>query len=193
MLIKNTFALTLLSYILISCDSDDVANISLEQLENRFHGKYEIISAFADQEIDADFDGHKSRNLLEEHESVQDAKVELRVGAGIFSEAWPIETIIGWEENMDSTVYYENLTVIYALGVTASSFDFEDDFTTIKLREVRNVIVNNEIDYRFVFPEQITIQDDNTVLVKSYRRIYTSEGFKQVQVTAIYKRYTKVT
>ncbi len=184
---------------LSSCDQSD-PELNYEVLKKRFNGKYEIISASSEVAIDLNMDGKASINLFEENEEILESEIVLNIyeDANIFTERWPIEYIGVKPGQLDSTIYNPSYSVTYAEYALSNYFQFDENQNKIELIDPTPILYYGVvdtiiIDARFVFPDSIVIEEDETLTVTSRRKLYTFYGYMTVQVTASYKRYTKVT
>ena len=116
----------------------------------------------------------------------------------IFTEHWPIEYIGVQPGQLDSTKYNPSYSVTYAKYALSNYFQFSENQNEIELIDPTPIlyygIVDTVIiDARFVFPDSVVIEKDETLTVTSIRKLYTFDGYKTVKVTTKYKRYTKLT
>lgn len=178
--------------------------MKLAKLQDQFHGKYRIISAIADQEVDINMDGFTSTNLLTEipefrfdnHPNI----VELRIygpsriianSSFLLSQGWPEQYI--WANNKEwdggpDLDYSESLSVSYANQGTVRSFEFSDD-----LKEITVQPGQNENPFRWVAPQSVKIDNVGNLHFVNKRYLYTKGGVKQVTIRSVYQRFTKET
>lgn len=180
--------------VLFSCD-DDNENVAHEALEERFHGKYEIIEATSATPVDLNMDGEGSTNLLDENPAILNAQIELRINenSNLFSELWPVEDIMATVEEFDSTTYYPTYVINYALFALGNRFHFVENYTAIELINREPAFNRGTADPRVVFPDSIKIEEDGIITVISTRNIFTFNGYMTVEIVAKYRRYTKIT
>jgi len=176
----------------------------LAELQANFHGKYRLISATADQEIDLNMDGVTSKNLiaeipvlqLENHSNI----VELRIygpyhiianASFILSQGWPEQYV--WSANNEwdggpNFEYKDGLQVSYINQGTARTFTFSDDLETINVQRREK-----ENPYRWGAPESVKIDNARRLHFVNKRYLYTHDGIKQVTIQSVYERFTKDT
>ncbi|SDE88055.1 hypothetical protein SAMN04487996_107270 [Dyadobacter soli] len=194
------------------CKKDDGPSVDpqieearkLAALQDQFHGKYRLISAVADQNVDINMDGFASNNLLTEIPELQLENhpniVELRIygpnhiiaNAGfLLSQGWPEQYI--WNNNKEwdggpDFEYKDGLSVSYANQGTVRQFTFTEDLKEITVQ--RNT---NENPFRWVAPESVKINNAGLLHFVNKRYLYTKEGVKQVTIQSVYQRFTKET
>ncbi|WP_157491211.1 hypothetical protein [Flammeovirga sp. SJP92] len=190
---EKTLTIIALLFSLFGCKNNDAEHTN-SILKEKFQGQYEIVSATSDVAVDLNMDGKTSRNLLEENVEIVNAGISLMINenSNLFTEHWPIE-YIGVEPGVafDSTKYYPSYTLDYARYAITSLFQFDDSQKVIDLINPEPVISNGVADARFVFPDQIDVEDD-LIIVTSTRNLYTFKGYVKTQITAKYKRYTTI-
>lgn len=197
---------------MLGCKKDDGPSIDpqieearkLAELQDQFHGKYKLISAFADQDVDIDMDGFTSKNLLEEipdfrfenHPNI----VELRIygpspvsahSSFQLSQSWPEQYIWNGNDEWDGGPdfeYKEGLSVSYASQGTVRTFKFSDD-----LKEITVQPQDKENPFRWVAPKSVKIDGLHRLHIVNKRYLYTKEGVKEVTIQSIYERFTKQT
>lgn len=193
---KRIFLLILSALLLVwtSCHEDDEEQAH-EELQERFHGKYEIIQAISDIPVDLNMDGLASSYLFDENHEIRKSEIELRItnDLNLFTEYWPIEYLSNTGPQFDSSRYDPNYSISYAHYALGDSFLFNEDLTAIELVNKNPVISNGVVDTRFAYPTEVKIESDNTITVTTLRKLYTSEGYLSVKIMARYRRYTQVT
>lgn len=176
----------------------------LAELQANFHGKYRLISATADQEVDINMDGVTSKDLITEIRDLQFENhpniVELRIygpshiitnSSFLLSQGWPEQYI--WNDNKEwdggpDFEYKAGLSVSYANQGTVRTFAFSDDLKTINVQRQEK-----ENPFRWVAPESVKIDDARRLHFVNKRYLYTREGVKQVTIQSVYERFTKDT
>jgi hypothetical protein len=176
----------------------------LAELQEQFHGKYKIISATADQDVDINMDGVKSRNLLSEISVFQFENhsniVELRIyGPSSFiakssftlSQGWPEQYIWDGAKEWDGGPnfdYKDNLSISYVNQGAIRSVQFSDD-----LKDIIVLPQETENPFRWVAPESVKVDNLQRLHLVNKRYLYTKDGVKQVTIESVYERFTKVT
>jgi len=177
----------------------------IELLQQKFHGKYRIISALSDTPVDVNMDGSASTDLLTEipildYRQNYQFNLELRIYANsplspnptyLLSQSWPEQYIWLGDKEWDGgkpLSYDPAYSVSLVNQGTGRLFNFSDD--------LKQIIVHpgeNENPNRWVIPKSIVIDERQRLHVVNVRNFYTSEGVKQATVTTVYERFTKDT
>ena len=176
----------------------------LAELQAHFHGKYRLISATADQELDINMDGVTSKSLIAEIPDLQFENnpniVELRIygpssvianSSFLLSQGWPEQYIWNGNKEWDGGPDFEykpGLSVSYANQGTVRTFAFSDDLKTITVQRQEK-----ENPFRWVAPESVKIDDARRLHFVNKRYLYTHDGIKQVTIRSVYERFTKDT
>ena len=190
MKVYRLIALVFLIIILGCSDgNDDDFNLFSEQ----FQGKYEIVSAISSEAVDLNMDGTTSFDLLTEISEMNRAEVTLITDDKkkfFFTEHWPIE-YIGVSDFFDSTRYDPSYSINYARYAIISEFKFSENNRELILIEAEPILDPNTgvVDKRFVFPDLIQIELDNSLRIVSTRNLFTFDGYKEVRIVARYRRY----
>lgn len=186
--------LTVFSLIISCAESVNSNNNTL--LKERFHGKYEVLSAISEVAVDLNMDGITSNNLFNENDEVNNAKIEIRLENEnkLFIERWPIEWLGVGSGEIDSSKYDSSISYSYAHYSITSEFEFANSDQQISLIDTELIYDNyGRVDRRFAFPESIIIDNDDIIIVITNRYLYTSSGYLQSRITARYKRFTSET
>ena len=177
---------------LINCNKKE-SDEKLEQLKEKFHGKYEVISSISAYAVDLNMDGIVSTDLLSENPEISNSGLELRIlntNNQLFEEKWPVETIVVPRgEIFDSTSYHPNYSIYYALYSNPSSCRFDDNYKSIQLlgdfqQNSKNTLISIK---------SITIEENETIKVITIRKLYTMKGWITTKIESRYKRYTTTT
>ena len=205
-MMKKTLLISLLSGLfLTSClplPTPPNENVSL--LYERFHGKYKAIQSTSSVAIDVNLDSRATTDMLIEIPDLASPYrnyLELRIyspskysssNTFLFTQWWPEQYIKFYESNEDwmgeLADYNPTGIVNYAMQGVVRYFSFSPD--------LKQIVVNPstvEDPFRWVRPESVTINADDTIQIVNKRRLYTSAGVKDVVITTVYKRYTIVT
>lgn len=164
-----------------SCSHADVEpNINKEVLFERFHGKYKVINCTSNIPVDLNRDGISSDNLISEI-NLQNSGLELRISDQFcFIQNWP-EVYLSYGIP-DSGINYANQGVLRL-------FEFD--------REIGQILFKPDPpstdQQRFPMPKLVLIKPNDTIEVTVDKRLYTSSGWKIVEVKTLYERYTMTT
>jgi hypothetical protein len=188
---KERFLITVCAIFLISCNKNG-SNENLEQLKEKFQGKYEVISSFSEDAVDLNMDGITSSDLLSENPEIYNSVLELRIindNEQLFEEKWPIETIvIPRGEIFDSTKYHPTYSIFYALYSNPISCQFEDDYKSIHLlSDIQQNPTNTLINV-----VSITIGENETITFKTIRKMYSMNGWIITKIESRYKRFIPI-
>jgi hypothetical protein len=190
--LKKGLLITICTIFLISCNKNE-SDEKLEQLKEKFHGKYEMISSTSMDAVDLNMDGITSTNLLSENPEISNSGLELRIlneNEQLFEEKWPVESIvIPQGEIFDSNSYHSSYIINYALYINPSLCRFTDDYQSIELiGEIQQNSTNTLISI-----ESIIIEENETIKVTSVRKLYTMIGWITTKIESRYTRYTIIT
>ncbi|MCF0040839.1 hypothetical protein [Dyadobacter fanqingshengii] len=188
------------------CTSEDSplpASEAADALYQQFHGKYKIVSSVSSEPLDVNLDGESSMDLLAEIEELPNiSNLDIRIYAPsdrnprptfIFTQAWPEQSI-----RMGSGKVWDGIETIsfnpaynfsYNMKVVARSFNFSEDLKQL-------IVTPDDSEdpfFRQSAPKSVLVKDDGTLAVIANRRIYTSNGVREVTVTTIYERFTMST
>jgi hypothetical protein len=189
---KKGLLITICTIFLISCNKNK-SNVDIEQLKEKFHGKYEVISSISEDAVDLNMDGTTSTDLLYENPEISNSGLELRIlndNEQLFEEKWPVETIvIPRGEIFDSTSFHPTYNIYYALYINPSSCRFDDVYKSIQLLDEFQQNSANTL----ISMESITIEENETIKVITIRKLYTMKGWITTKIETQYKRYTTTT
>jgi hypothetical protein len=162
----------------------------LPVLQERFHGKYKPVSSISSEAIDVNLDGVASTNMLTEVPDLPGSELEIRIYAinnSLFVQFWP-EQDFGYEPR--PLAYRPNMVIHYLQQSRTRLFTFSPDLTELVIKP-DDVPLQDSI--RFPVPSSVTIEANDEIKVVSPRQLFTRPGWKKVEVTTVYKRYTKQT
>lgn len=185
------------------------ANEDVSNLYQRFHGKYKAVESTSSLAVDVNFDGKTSTDLVQE---VPDLKadyqnyLELRIygpnkyrsdKAFLFTQWWPEQEIFipanktqRWEG--EDIAYQPGLTVNYAMQGRVRNFAFTPDLTQLVIKP--NDATDTKTAHRWTLPENVmVVGGTNRIRVVNRRKLYTSQGVKEVVITTVYERFTMTT
>lgn len=182
------------SVFLMSCDKNDKSEqIKLEELTEKFEGRYKLISSVADKALDINMDGISSTDLLLENPKLEKARLGIRIleyGYHFIQEMWPmVSSQVSRNEVFDLNKVYSTYGLGYDSYYNLNTCLFNDDLTAIELlKDIQKDEVNTLISV-----ESIQIEGKEIIKIKSVRRIYTIKGWLTSQIESRYKRYTSIT
>lgn len=180
-----------LIFLVAACDKTTVKpNEDVKVLTERFHGKYKPISSISNEAIDVNLDGTASTNMLDEITDLEENNLEVLIdtkGPFLLVQSWPEQY---FTSHVEPVSYNPSLVVNYVHQVTARPFSFDEDIRRIEVNpDVPPIVDSNH----FTFPKAVTVEADNRIQVVSLRRLYTRWGWKKVEITTLYQRFTKLT
>lgn len=208
----NKFIALLCMILAVACQPDSVPpHLDGPALYERFHGKYKVIASTSSIAVDINADGFPSTDLLVEISDLSAYYrnfLELRIMTDskrstlrdfLFTQFWPEQEISvytnetqRWEG--EDIAYQPGLLLGYSMQGQSRTFTFSPDLKSIVVKP------NDEKDtrdaHRWTLPDSVMIldsTDEPQIKVINRRRLYTSEGVKEVLVTTIYERFTMVT
>lgn len=197
---KNIAGLLLLGLGLVACGKETAPNHDTETLYWRFHGKYTAVSSTSSEPVDVNFDGRVSPYLLEELPDLSRANLEISVnryrrpapGPKQFShfsfiQWWPEQSLSAGGYDADPAGYDAGVTVGYLMQGVTYGFDFDPAITDIRLRPDERSSLDT---VRWPPPQSITLQANDDIRVVTRKRLYTSAGWKTVEIVTLYRRYT---
>jgi hypothetical protein len=159
-------------------------------LFQRFHGKYKVLQATADEPLDLNFDGVASIDLKEELPNLGNCNLEMRLPANtqtnLFIEFWPEQVFGGGPA---PAAYDPSVTVHYPSQSVTRTFQFSADEKAILLEE-DPAGIDQQLYTR---PATINILAGDRIEVIKRKRFYTTTGWKEVRVVSLYERYTMET
>lgn len=181
-----------------SCQREKVApHQDVGALYQRFHGKYLVISSTSSEAVDIDFDGRASSYLLEELPELAVANLEILVdrnpkpdpdGRFMFRQFWPEQSLTA-KGGYDATPlnYDPSVAVSYLLQTATRYCEFDPTLKSIAVRVNPKSVVD---PLRWPPPESVTLESGDDIRVVNRRRLYTTEGWKTVEIITLYRRYT---
>jgi hypothetical protein len=163
-----------------------------DELFQRYHGKYKILSSRAEQALDLNFDGVASFNLKDELLNLGNCNLEIRLPknpqANFFIEFWPEQKFSGGDGSAPAS-YDPLVEVHYPNQSVARTFYFSADRKAILL-DVDDAGIDQQ---RHTRPETITILPGDRIEIIKRKRFYTTAGWREVRVVTLYERYTMET
>lgn len=166
-----------------SCKKENLTDDTFD----RFNGKYEILSAKANYSVDINMDGSKSSELLNEIPNLSNSWLELRIinhaNLNLLDQMWPEQMLI-YGSDTDRPI------IDYIFRSTPFAFDFDKDFSNI-LVDTLNIAEKDK--NHSILPCSIRIFDDEIIVINFTKKLYTSEGWKLLEIESRYKRLTSAT
>lgn len=157
-----------------------------DQLQQDFHGKYSILSATADKEVDLNFDGIGNKNLLKEIDILSQSYLELIIPKDtkkyVFSQFWQNQYFLGGIDTIPD-VYDPDISVDYVNQATVASFSFNNDKTQL-------ILSRDQPDPSFPLPQIVEILPNHNIKVIMDKEIYTKSGWEVVSMVVTYERFT---
>lgn len=205
---KRFFLPALLLIQIFGCKTQDTPAVPASQvvdaLHQQFHGQYRIVSAVSNEALDVNLDGQASTNLLTEIDELTTGTLtspyaQIRIHKPsqanpeptfTFIQNWPAQFLrLGggkvWD-GVEMLPFNSAYSFAYDMKVVIRKLTFSDD-----LRELTAIAdESEETVYRQSLPKSITVLDSGEIVVVATRRIYTSQGVKEVTVTTTYERFT---
>jgi len=186
----RSYLVSLISLITACSKSTIKPNEDVKALIERFHGKYKPVSSTSSEAIDVNLDGTSSANMLDEIPNLADNNLELLIdtkGPFLLVQSWPEQYFATHEE---PSSYDPALIVNYVHQAKVRTSTFDEDIRQIHVDpDIPPVVDSNH----FTFPKAVTVEAGDRIQVVSPKRLYTRAGWKKVEITTVYQRYTKVT
>jgi hypothetical protein len=155
-----------------------------EQVKQDFNGKYAIVSATSDKQLDVNFDGISNNDLLKEIDYLDRSYLELILPDNsesyVYSQFWPNQYFLS---EIIPAEYDPKIGVNYANQATVASFAFNDEKSQL-------VLSRDYHDQSFPLPKTVEVLPDHTIKVHMNKKIYTKTGWQEVSIAVIYKRFT---
>ena len=198
---------TLVLTLFFGCEEQRIRKHNSE-LDERFHGKYEIISSISDVPVDLNMDGTATTDLLSENPLILSAYLEIRINdkkkrifdnkytkrlidksrKHLFEELWPVESF-GYDPDTSSflTVSYIN----YSEWPNIYYFDFDTETYAVTLESASSTTL--EPPNTLISMEEVAVEGEELLKVVNTRKLFTYDGWKVVRIESVYRRYTTVT
>lgn len=179
-LLKSCFAFCLAA-ILCSCDKEYESRP--QTIESQFHGKYSIVSASADKEIDINLDGQRSKDVLKEIPELTFSYLELIVrnnsSEGVFSQFWQYQYFYGVEGK--PVTYDPSIFVNFRNDATVAMFkvDSRKEFLTLS---------RSYTDLNYPLPISVEIMKGDMIKIIHRKEVFTPDGWTTVTFEVLYKR-----
>jgi hypothetical protein len=176
----NLVSSALIICIACSCKKQNID----EQLKQDFHGKYSIVSATSDKQLDVNFDGISNNDLLKEIDYLDRSYLELIFPDDsrryIYSQFWQNQY---FGSEIKPAEYDPKIPVNYANQATVASFAFNNDKSQL-------ILSSDYLDQSFPLPKIVEVLPDRTIKVRMDKSIYTKLGWQEVSIAVIYRRFT---
>jgi len=164
------------------------ANKDVKKLHAQFHGKYRLVNVMTSAPVDANLDGISSNSLLGELPEIEDCNLEILItNTGfLFGQFWPEPY---FPRAVIPATYEPSLYPVFARQSAGRLIQFNEELTEI-FQLADPVAIDT---FRFPRANAILIQPQEQIQVGWHKSFYTTSGWKNVEVTAVYRRYTTVT
>ena len=182
---------------LVACKkSAEVApNENVTALQKQFHGKYKPLHSVSSQALDINQDGKASTDMLEEIRELLDMEIEVRIygknqynpkPSFIFIHHWPKQ----WLGRVEPTSYDPSIKLSYDRKVVAWSFAFDSTLTQLLLEPDPSYLADPDL---YSPLQTVLVKGNNHIEVTLSKRLYSTAGWKTVQIVTLYERFTKIT
>ena len=191
---KAPFALLLYTgalcfLMILGCKKSDITdgiNLKNEQIAERFKGKYAIVSAISDKEVDVNLDGTRSTDMLKEIPNLNNSYLELRPSSNLknnlFTQFWQNQ---GFPYGSKPTAYDPEFYFTYANQATGAMFTFNDQLTRLNLFRTDNTSQED-----FPLPKLVEVISGDRIRIPTEKTLYTKAGMVAVTIDVVYKRFT---
>jgi hypothetical protein len=166
------------------------ANEDLAALQERFHGKYKVVTSTSDEAIDVNLDGVVSTDIKGEIPELVNSNLEIRIYQKehpLFIQFWPEQY---FSDNIRPDTYNSRLVINYANQSVGRLFKFDSDIKEVNMNPDKIPLPDS---IHFPFPKSVTIETNDRIKVISPKQLFTRSGWKKVEITTIYERFTKKT
>ncbi len=177
--------------IVIGCKksgSIDNTNQNNAQISQRFKGKYSIVSATSNKQIDVNLDGVKSDDMLQEIPNLKYSYLELRLSDNLknnlFEQFWQNQA---FPYGSKPTAYDPNFYLQYANQATVGTFNFNSTLTRLEVNKG-----DTALQKEFPLPKLIEVISNDQIHIPTEKTLYTKSGMVPVTIDVIYKRFTTV-
>ncbi|MDO9554229.1 hypothetical protein [Rhodonellum sp.] len=197
---KILLPLIALLFIFFSCENNELDNNIRPLLNEKFNGKYEILSSISKAAVDLNNDGIESTNLLDENSMILFSTIEIRIPYKderfftekefVFLEFWPTENEQRLKTNEIITVYNTRFyNFYYDLYGNTLIGEFKDDLSSATFRKN----ITDDGKNTLIELKSIEILEDETIKVTVVRKLYTMNGWITAEIESLYKRFTPTT
>ena len=189
---RKLFALGFTAAALGSCQkSTTEPNEDTAALHDQFHGKYRLVSAMAETAVDLNRDGQASKYLLKEIPDLSLSAGQLVLliqnNVKLFEQFWPQAYVTqDYQQSSPDSLRLQG----YADQIKPRYFSFDKSLTHLVVEPGSAAAADGG---RFPTPEEVTLEGNEQIRVVVNRLLFTRQGWRLVQVTTWYKRYTITT
>lgn len=171
----------------------------INALYERFHGKYKIISSLANIAIDANLDGKASTDMLAEIGELPKALIEIRIykqsknipkSSLYFVHHWPKQQLLLTWEQEEPVAYDPGVSIQFVTKVVSWNFAFDPAVSHLIPEPNTGPSMDPSV---FTPPHTLRIQASDRIEAIVSKRLYTTQGWKTVEITTIYERFTMAT
>ncbi|MFT2010470.1 hypothetical protein ACMA1I_17480 [Pontibacter sp. 13R65] len=185
------FILAGLSSLTACQQSSDVApNENVAALHEKFHGTYKPIHSESNLALDINLDGTASTDMLEEISDLPNMLLEVSIfgknqhnpkPSFLFVHHWPQQSF----GRVEPTDFDPNIKPLYARKVVVWRFAFDSDFTQLLLEPQPPTLTDPEL---YTPPHSVLVKGNGLIEVTLSKRLYTTKGWKTVQIVSLYER-----
>lgn len=185
------FCLTIIIFGHIACQKiNSHPNEDVRSLRNRFQGKYKAITSTSDEAADINLDGNASTDMLVEMTNFAGAELVIHIidkRNFIFYQLWPEQY---FNSRLNPVTYDSTVRVDFAVQGAVRLFTFDHDVKQIFVSPNEAPLPDS---LHFTIPKLVTIEANDRIQVISIKQLYTRSGWKKIEITTTYERYTKET
>lgn len=170
-----------------SCSRHASAPDHTKQVYDQLHGKYKVVSSISSEAADVNLDGTATSNMLSELSELADCDLEVRIvdkDNFLLVQFWP-QQFVGY--GTAPVGYDPSVTVNYARQAVVRKFSVNTISHIIQVKADPDPKPDMLL---FPFPVSVTTEGDDTIQVVISKKLYTSAGWKTVDITTLYHRYT---
>ncbi len=182
---------------LVSCKqtAEIAPSEDVTTLQARFHGKYKPISSTSSEALDIDQDGKASTNMLQEIAALQNQPIEVHIYGKSQYNAEPSFSFVHYWPRQEFRPavpqgYDPTVKVSYYTSVVHWDFAFDQSLTQLQLQPQPPTLTDPEF---YTPPQAVTVKEKDRLEVTLTKRLYTTSGWKTVQIVTLYELYTKAT
>ena len=170
-------------------------NRNVAALQEQFHGKYKPLHSTSNQALDINRDGKASTDMLEEISDLSQTWVEVRIydksqyntkPSFSFIHQWPKQELRPAEPTVNNPL----TRLSYSTKVVFWSFSLDEALSQLNLEPNASYLAYPEL---YSPLETVLVKENGRLQVTLTKRLYTTEGWKTVQIVSLYERFTRQT
>lgn len=170
-------------------------NKNVAALQEQFHGKYRPLYSTSSQALDINRDGKASTDMLEEISDLPKTWIEVRIydksqyhakPSFGFIHQWPKQELRPAEPTNDNPL----IQLLYATKVVYWNFSLNEALTELILEPQPFYLTDPDL---YSPLQTVLVKDNSLIEVTLTKRLYTTEGWKTVQIVTLYERFTRIT